>query len=340
MSLSTGLDADAAAWDRLVDTAPVPTPYLRSWWLGAWPPGDVRYLLVEDDRGLVGGLPLRHRAGLTDRLADVGVTLGATNLDLLAAPGREADVAASVRSWLTDRRGCSVRLRAVAPATTIAEALPDPTVSPFGTTLVDALDGDPEAYLAARPHGLAKRVRRARTALEADGFRYELATHDAVGPAYDAFLALHAAAFGSRSTLLPHADIARRALVAGAEAGEVVAHLLVRDGEVGAVELCLEVGGRLTMWHGGRDPALSGASNVLMAAAVARACARGDHELDIGLAGSAYKYDWAGVERPSWEVQAHTSRLAAAEALASATRSRIVGGLQARWAERRHRGGS
>ena len=42
------LDGWAAQWDRLVDSSPLPTPFLRSWWLTGAAGPDRHFLLVVD----------------------------------------------------------------------------------------------------------------------------------------------------------------------------------------------------------------------------------------------------------------------------------------------------
>src|SRR5262252_9614952 len=55
------LNGWAAQWDQLVDSSPLPSPFLRSWWLaGAGGPGR-HFLLVVDGPHLLGGLALEQR---------------------------------------------------------------------------------------------------------------------------------------------------------------------------------------------------------------------------------------------------------------------------------------
>src|SRR5690349_16934344 len=57
----TQLNGWAAQWDQLVDSSPLPSPFLRSWWLtGAGGPGG-HFLLVVDGARLLGGLALENR---------------------------------------------------------------------------------------------------------------------------------------------------------------------------------------------------------------------------------------------------------------------------------------
>src|SRR5499427_10934109 len=55
------LNGWAAQWDQLVDSSPLPSPFLRSWWLtGAGGLGR-HFLLVVDGAHLLGALALEQR---------------------------------------------------------------------------------------------------------------------------------------------------------------------------------------------------------------------------------------------------------------------------------------
>src|SRR5829696_5698407 len=51
----------AAAWNELVAAAPLPTPFLRAWWLEHVPVHRPRFVLVVEGGELVGGLALEER---------------------------------------------------------------------------------------------------------------------------------------------------------------------------------------------------------------------------------------------------------------------------------------
>ena len=94
------LNGWAAQWDQLVDASPLPSPFLRSWWLtGAGGPGR-QFLLVVDGAHLLGGLALEKRHPLLSvRMMGDG-SLCPDHLDLLVAPGHEAAVVSLLRGWL------------------------------------------------------------------------------------------------------------------------------------------------------------------------------------------------------------------------------------------------
>jgi len=80
------------SWDALVECAPVPSPFLRSWWLEGVGGANVRFVLVVDDGLLIGGLALERRRcmGLSQyRFASSGV-LCPDHLDLLTALAKES----------------------------------------------------------------------------------------------------------------------------------------------------------------------------------------------------------------------------------------------------------
>src|SRR5258708_28747434 len=96
----THLNGWAAQWDQLVDSSPLPPPFLRSWWLtGTGGPGR-HFLLVVDRAHLLGGLALeKPHPMLSVRMMGDG-SLCPHQLDLLAAPGPEPAVPSLLRACL------------------------------------------------------------------------------------------------------------------------------------------------------------------------------------------------------------------------------------------------
>jgi len=97
------LDRWAPQWDQLVDRAPLPSPFLRSWWLAGTSLAGPRFLLAVRDDRLLGGLALEEgrMLGLPClRMMGAG-PLCPDHLDLLASPGHEDAVIRSVGSWLS-----------------------------------------------------------------------------------------------------------------------------------------------------------------------------------------------------------------------------------------------
>lgn len=99
------------AWDALVDASPLPSPFLRSWWLEAGAGPEPRFVLVMDGDALVGGLALEEDRVLgVPRLREMGPLLGADHLDLVAAPGRADQVVGALADWFASRRPLLVDL--------------------------------------------------------------------------------------------------------------------------------------------------------------------------------------------------------------------------------------
>ena len=92
----------APAWDRLVDAMPIPSPFLRSWWLGATVAASPCLVLVLRGDELIGGLALERDRHLgVERLRLVGSgALCPDHLDAVSAPGHERAVASALRRWL------------------------------------------------------------------------------------------------------------------------------------------------------------------------------------------------------------------------------------------------
>ena len=74
-----------------MDSSPLPSPFLRSWWLAGTSQSDRHFLLVVDDAQLIGGLALEERHHMSS-IRMMGYGSASDHLDLLAAPGHEAAV--------------------------------------------------------------------------------------------------------------------------------------------------------------------------------------------------------------------------------------------------------
>ncbi len=154
------LNGWAAQWDQLVDSSPLPSPFLRSWWLtGAGGPGR-HFLLVVDGAHLLGGLALEKRHPmLSVRMMGDG-SLCPDHLDLLAAPGHEAAVVGLLRDWLCRPGERLLDLKGIRAGSRLIEALPgrvrrEPmAVAPF-TPLPDSA----EAYRATLPSQFRRNLR-------------------------------------------------------------------------------------------------------------------------------------------------------------------------------------
>ena len=168
------LNGWAAQWDQLVDSSPLPSPFLRSWWLtGAGGPGR-QFLLIVDGAHLLGGLAVEKRHPmLSVRMMGDG-SLCPDHLDLLAAPGHEAAVVSLLRDWLCRPGGRLLDLKGIRAGSRLSEALPGharreaTAVAPF-----TPLPGSPEAYRATLPSQFRRNLRASANRLAAEGVKHQ-----------------------------------------------------------------------------------------------------------------------------------------------------------------------
>ena len=201
------LDEWAAQWDQLVDASPLPSPFLRSWWLtGAGGPGR-QFLLVVDGAHLLGGLALeKGHPMLSVRMMGDG-PLCPDHLDLLAAPGHEAAVVSLLRGWLCRPGERLLDLKGIRAGSRLIEALPghvrrEPVaVAPF-TPLPDS----PEAYRASLHSQFRRNLRVSANRLAAEGVTHQTFRGRAVLPRLGILRDLHQSQWGNRSRFLPVFD--------------------------------------------------------------------------------------------------------------------------------------
>ena len=286
------LNAWAAQWDQLVDSSPLPSPFLRSWWLtGTSGPGR-HFLLVADEAHLLGGLAVETRHPmLSVRMMGSG-SLCPDHLDLLAVPGHEAVVVSLLRDWLCRPGARLLDLKGVRAGSRLAEALPGRVrrqlmaVAPF-TPLPDS----PEAYRAALPRQFRKNLRVSAKRLAAEGVAHQTIRGRAVRQGLDTLRELHQAQWGRRSGFLPVFDRFAAGFTGGCAADEVVVHELASDDLVVATVTAFEVAGRVSLYQSARltDHRWRDATTVLLAAIIDDACARGFKEVDFLRGDEPYK---------------------------------------------------
>lgn len=179
----------AAAWDRLVAAMPLPSPFLRSWWLGAVDDGRGAYVLVLDGGRLVGGLPLTKRTlpGLTVyRFVGHGV-LCPDHLDVVAATEQAAKVTEALADWARRPGNRLFDLAGVAEQSRIPSWLPGARTHELEAAPCEPLPGRPADYFDARARSFRKTVRRTRNRLDRIGARIHRADSAELGTALDAF---------------------------------------------------------------------------------------------------------------------------------------------------------
>jgi CelD/BcsL family acetyltransferase involved in cellulose biosynthesis len=282
----------AAQWDQLVDSSPLPSPFLRSWWLtGAGGPGR-HFLLVVDGAHLYGGLAVEKRHPLLSvRMMGDGL-LCPDHLDLLAAPGHEAVAVSLLRDWLCRPGERLFDLQGIRAGSRLVEALPgrvrrEPmVVAPF-TPLPD----NPEAYRATLPRQFRKNLRVSAKRFAAEGVTHQTIRGPAVLPRLHTLRELHQSQWGSRSGFLPVFDRFAAGVAGGCAADEVVVHELRSDDLVVATVTAFEVAGRVSLYQSARltDRRWRDATTVLLAAIIDDACVRGFDEVDFLRGDEPYK---------------------------------------------------
>jgi CelD/BcsL family acetyltransferase involved in cellulose biosynthesis len=286
------LDGWAAQWDRLVDSSPLPSPFLRSWWLtGAGGPGR-HFLLVVDGADLLGGLPLERRHPLVSMRMMGDGSLCPDHLDLLAAAGHEAAVVGLLRDWLGRPGERLLDLRGIRDGSRLTEALPGPVRreamvgAPFTT-----LPGSPEAYRASLPAQFRKNLRVSAKRLAAEGVTHQAIRGQAVVPRLHILRDLHQSQWGRRSGFLPVFDRFAAGFAGGCAADEVVVHELRSDDLVVATVTAFEVAGRVSLYQSARltDRRWRDVTTTLLAAIIDDACTRGLREVDFLRGDEPYK---------------------------------------------------
>jgi len=162
----------AAQWDELVAVMPLPSPFLRSWWLAHTAEGEPHFVLLVDGDRLLGGAAFQvgRRMGCewVQLLGDG--PLEPDHLDLVAAPGSAGAVTQALRSWLGRSGSRVVDLAGVAPGAAILDAVPgrgrttDLAVAPYAS-----LPASLDEYVAGRAGVLRSTISRTRKRLQKQG---------------------------------------------------------------------------------------------------------------------------------------------------------------------------
>jgi CelD/BcsL family acetyltransferase involved in cellulose biosynthesis len=290
----------ARQWDQLVDSSPLPSPFLRSWWLtGAGGP-DRHFLLAVDGAHLLGGLAVENRHPIPSiRMMGDG-SLCPDHLDLLAAPGHEAAVVSLLRDWLCRPGERLLDLKGIRAGSRLIEALPGRVRSqPMAVAPYTPLPDSPEAYRATLPRQFRKNLRASAKRFAAEGVTHRAIRGPAVRQGLDTLRELHQAQWGGRSSFLPIFDRFAAGFAAGCAADEVVVHELGNDSLVVATVTAFEVGGRVSLYQSARltDGRWRDATTFLLAAIIDDACARGLSEVDFLRGDEPYKGRFAPDQR-------------------------------------------
>jgi CelD/BcsL family acetyltransferase involved in cellulose biosynthesis len=298
----TGLGSLQPAWDDLVERCPLPSPFLRSWWLEQTAGGVPRLLLVMDGAVLVGGLALQEERWLgVPRLRVMGAgALCPDHLDAVALPDREQEVLAALAAWLRRPGSRVLDLEGVAGDSRLAAALPGRVRREVIAVAPSApLPADPDDWLRTRPPNFRATVRKATRRLEQAAVAHQVVRGASVHAALDHLRRLHRARWDDRSSFLAAYDRFAAASQAGAARGEVAFHQLVAGGEVVAAVSCFEVAGRVSLYQSGRlsERRWRNAATVLLVKVVQDACRRGLAEVDLLRGDEPYKRNFASATR-------------------------------------------
>jgi CelD/BcsL family acetyltransferase involved in cellulose biosynthesis len=300
--VQTRLAPHEAAWDALVERLPLPSPFLRSWWLRHAAGPNPRFALVLDGDALVGGLALEEERWLgVPRLRVAGAgALCPDHLDVVALPGRDQDVLAALAAWLRRPGSRLLDLEGVAAGARVAGALPGRVrreviaVAPWAP-----LPSDPQEWHRSRSRNFRSNLRKAANRLGREGAIHRLARGDAADAALATLRRLHAARWGTRSRFLTAYGRFAAAAHAAAAGDELAVHELVVGGTVVAAMVCFEVAGRVSMYQSGWLPAhrWRNASTLLLTRVIEDACQRGFTEVDLLRGDEPYKRGFAAAER-------------------------------------------
>ncbi|MGN6780314.1 MAG: GNAT family N-acetyltransferase [Marmoricola sp.] len=293
------------AWDALVSSAPLPTPFLRSWWLEAVSRRS-QFVLVVDGERLIGGLALEVAGRFPVRRVQVGGggTLTPDHLDLVAASDTRDVVVVALRAWWTHQHGVAADLRGIRDGADLLEV-----VAPASVEAEDVAPYEPvvsyEEWLERRSGSFRKRLRRLERHAARAGVVLRGVEDDEVAGVLDAFAAFHAAR-EDRAQLSREIPRLRRAVEAGHRAGEVVLAVAEADGRYGWVGIALVAGRRLCLYQSARsgDPIFDGLGTLLDRELIRLGLDRGVTEVDFLRGAEAYKASFVAEERALLRIRA------------------------------------
>jgi CelD/BcsL family acetyltransferase involved in cellulose biosynthesis len=284
---------------------PIPSPFLRSWWLGTAAGAAPQIVLVHRGDRLVGGVALEGDRHLgVERLRVLGAgSLCPDHIDAVAAAECRGEVAAALGAWLVRRGDRLIDLDGLVSGSSLSTVLAGRArleriaVAPWVT-----LAG---GYLDTRSANLRRVVARTERRLVTEAGQCDVVRPDEIEDGLSILRMLHAQRWGERSAFLR--GFARFAAVcrAAATAGELAINILRADNETVAVVASFEVAGRISHYQGGRAPAARwrSASTVLLARVCENAARRGVHEADFLRGDEAYKDRFTDRRRELWRLR-------------------------------------
>ncbi|MCW2794368.1 MAG: hypothetical protein JWO76_3466 [Nocardioides sp.] len=321
------LAGHAGAWDALVTSAPVPSPFLRSWWLDSVTARPAAHLLVMSDGRLIGGVPFaRDRVlGISRyRFAGEGV-LCPDHLDALALPGHEDEVVDALHAWFVAPGQRIVEVDGLGEDSLLARALAR-SPQPLDVAPWQALPADGTDFLAARSSNFRRSVRKAERRLDEAGVRHRRVDPAGLAEALAAFRLLQGDRDG-RGPLLDQLPVLERALAVGLPLGEARIDVLETPVAVVAVCVAFVVEGRLSLYQVARslEHEYRSAATVLLHRVIADAVADGCVEVDMLRGDEGYKSSFADERRQLHRLRAGHGVLARGVV---ATRALVVSAIR------------
>lgn len=322
-----------SAWDAVVGTMPLPSAFLRGWWVDHASTGTPAVVCCFDGDEFVGGaafeLDRPGRGPLSvERVRMLGQgPLAPDHLDVVATPDCATEVARTVVAWLMRPGNRVVDLDGLAADGALASALVAagaPVVERVGAPFA-ALPSSGKEYLAARPGKLRSTATRTRKRLEGEGATVRTVSADDASRALDDLARLHDGRWADGSEFLSAWTRFAAAAADGLAHGDVrVSELVSADGEVVATELDLLATGpggtSLAFYQAGRrtEHEWRGAGTALKAAVVMDACDEGITEYDLLRGDEPYKSDWAEGRRELFRIRTGAGTFGKAVAAAAA----------------------
>lgn len=292
-------------WDSLVDLQPIPSPFLRSWWISN-ATGDTPVILcVFRGTELIGGAAFEVDQWGPDvlrmekvRMAGGGL-LAPDHLDLITAPGEHRTVSRHVLTWLLRPGNRLIDLDGLTADGFLASMFRDELVETSEAPLVE-LPRDNAEYVAGRPGKVRSTIKRRTKQLVAAGVTFSTAERSDLDRAITSFSTLHDLRWAELSGFLDAFERFSNVLRAASDRDEVLINELRTDsGETIAVEVDFRIGKRLFFYQAGRrtEHEWRGSGTVLRARIIERAIDDGMVEYDMLRGDEPYKAEWATTAR-------------------------------------------
>lgn len=292
-------------WDQLVAAQPLPSPFLRSWWIEHAAAGRPCIVVVLEGDQLVGGAAFEtDRVGRgplrLERVRCLGQgVLAPDHLDLVARADRRHEVARALWRWLRRPGARVVDLDGLAADGLLAAVLAPHVTTRMPAPYAELSDGVP-AYLAARPGKVRSTITRTSKRFDREGVELRRVAPEGIDAGLDRLAELHDTRWSDRSSFLRGWERFRLAAADGARAGEVALFELVdAGGQSVAMELDLVLGDRCCFYQAGRrtEREWRGCGSVLRARIIAEAVEQGASEYDLLRGDEGYKAEWATARR-------------------------------------------